>query len=56
MAVFVAPYVLGPIGLLLGIAAHLRGERRGLWVVAFAVVCTGLGLLLTLLPDKFVSN
>jgi hypothetical protein len=56
MAVFVAPYVLGPVGLVLGLAAYLRGERRGLWVAVFAVVCTGLGLLLTLLPDKFVSN
>lgn len=56
MAVFVAPYVLGPVGLVLGIVAYLRGERRGVWVAAFAVVCTGLGLLLTLLPDKFVSN
>jgi len=56
MAIFVAPYVLGPIGVLLGIVAHARGERRGLWVAAFAVVCTGLGLLLALLPDKFVSN
>ena len=56
MAVFVAPSVLGPIGVVLGIVAYLRGERRGLWVAALAVICTGLGLLLALLPDKFVSN
>jgi hypothetical protein len=56
MAVFVAPYVLGPVGVLLGIVAYARGERRGLWVAAIAVVGLGLGLLLTLLPDKFVSN
>jgi hypothetical protein len=56
MAVFVAPYVLGPIGLVLGVIAYLRGERRGRWVVVLAIVCTALGLLLSLLPDKFVSN
>ena len=55
-AVFLAPLVLGPVGMMLGGLAFLRGERRGRWVVAAAVVATGLGLLLNALPDRFVSN
>jgi hypothetical protein len=54
--VFVAPLLVGPAAMALGAFAYFRGERRGRWVVALAVVCTILGLLLELLPDKFVMN
>jgi hypothetical protein len=55
-AVFVAPLVVGPAAMVLGAVAYFRGERRGRWVVALAVLCTVLGLLVGLLPDKFVMN
>jgi hypothetical protein len=55
-AVFVAPLVLGPLGVMLGGVAFVRGERRGRWVVLAAVVGLGLGLVLNALPDKFVQN
>ena len=55
-AVFIFPLVLGPAGMLLGGIAMLRGERRGRWVVLVAAVALVLGVILELLPDKFVSN
>ena len=55
-AVFLFPLVLGPAGIALGGIAVLRGERRGRWVMLIAVVALVLGVLLDLLPDKFVSN
>jgi hypothetical protein len=56
LAIFVLPLVLGPAGMAFGIIADLRGERRGRWVIALAVLGTVLGVLLGMLPDKFVSN
>jgi hypothetical protein len=56
MAIFVFPLGLGPAGMVLGTVAVIRGERRGLWVVALAALGVVLGLLLGLLPEKFVSN
>ena len=56
MAVFVAPVVLGPLAVLCGAGAWLRGERRGRWVIVAGVVGMLLGLGLGLLPDTFVSN
>jgi hypothetical protein len=56
MAIFVLPLVLGPAGMAFGGIAYYRGERRGRWVVVVAAVGMVLGLLLGLLPDKFVSN
>ena len=55
-AVFLFPLVLGPTGMLLGGVAMLRGERRGRWVILLAAVALVLGVILDLLPDKFVSN
>lgn len=56
LAVFVAPLLVGPAGMVLGVVADIRGERRGRWVVALAALGTVLGLLIGLLPDKFVMN
>ena len=55
-AIFVLPLLLGPAGMALGGIAYYRGERRGRWVVVAAATGMALGLLLGLLPDKFVSN
>ena len=56
LAIFVFPFVLGPAAMLLGAVAELRGERRGRWVVALGALGLVLGLLLGLLPDKFVMS
>ena len=54
MAIFVIPLVLGPVAMVLGWLAIRKGEPRGKWVILAAAVCIVLGLLLGLLPDKFV--
>ena len=54
MAIFVIPLVLGPVAMILGLLAIRKGEPRGKWVILAAAVCIVLGLLLGLLPDKFV--
>jgi hypothetical protein len=54
MAIFVIPLVLGPLAMILGGVAIAKGESRGKWVIVAAAVCIVLGLLLGLLPDKFV--
>lgn len=54
-AMWVAPPVLGPAGMLLGVAATARGERRGRWVILVAAVAMGFGLLIDLLPERWVS-
>jgi len=54
MAIFVIPLVLGPVAMILGGVAIKKGEPRGKWVIVAAAVCIVLGLLLGLLPDKFV--
>ena len=56
LAIFVFPLGLGTAGMLLGLLADVRGERRGRWVVALAALGMVLGLLLGLLPDKFVTS
>jgi hypothetical protein len=54
MAIFVIPFVLGPVAMILGWLAIRKGESRGKWVIVAAPVCIVLGLLLAMLPDKFV--
>lgn len=56
MAIWIAPLVLGPLAMALGLISYLRGERRSRWVIVLAVVAIGLGLLLNLLPDKFAFS
>jgi hypothetical protein len=56
LAIFVAPLLLGPAGMVLGIVADVRGERRGRWVAVLAALGLVLGILVGLLPDKFVMN
>ena len=56
MTIFVIPLVLGPLAMILGGLAIMKGEPRGKWVIAAAAVCIVLGLLLGLLPDKFVTS
>ena len=53
MSIFIFWYVLGPIALVLGILAVVRGEPRGKWVILAAVVCMLLGYGLMALPDDF---
>ena len=55
-AVFVFPLFFGAVGLVLGVVAWRRGERRGRWVAVAAVVCALAGIGIGLLPDKFVMN
>jgi hypothetical protein len=55
-AVWVAPWLLGPIAAGFGGIGELRGDRWGRWVVVAAVIATGLGLLLSLLPDKYFMS
>ena len=54
MAIFVIPLVLGPVAMILGWLAIRKGEPRAKWVIVAAPICIVLGLLLALLPDKFV--
>jgi hypothetical protein len=55
-AVFLLPLFFGTVGFALGGLAWWQGERRARWIMVAAVVCTLLGLGLSLLPDWFVSN
>ena len=54
MAIFVIPLVLGPVAMVIGWLAMRKGEPRAKWVILAAPVCVVLGLLLAMLPDKFV--
>jgi hypothetical protein len=55
-AVWVLPYLFGPVGMVLGGIAYARGERRGRWVALIALVGMVAGIVFALLPDKFASN
>ena len=55
-AVWVLPYFFGPLGMLMGAIAYVRGERRGRWVILIAAGAMAIGLLFGLLPDKFAEN
>jgi hypothetical protein len=56
MSIFILWWILGPVAIVLGILAVVRGEPRGKWVVLAAAVCMLLGLGLSLLPDHFVTT
>ena len=56
ISIFISWYVLGPIAVVLGVLAILRGEPRGKWVILAALVCMLLGLGLMALPDDFTMT
>jgi hypothetical protein len=49
-AIWLWPIALGLIAIALGIAAILRGEPRGRWVILLAVVCIPIGMFIDALP------
>jgi hypothetical protein len=55
-AIWILPWVLGPIAIIFGGVAMARGERRGLWVIGLAVFCIALGLVIHALPDEVVGG
>lgn len=55
-AIWILPYILGPIAIIFGIVAMVRGERRGLWVIGLAVVCIILGLIVHAIPDNVIGG
>jgi len=55
-AIWILPYILGPIAIIFGIVAMVRGERRGLWVIGLAVVCIILGLIVHAIPDDVIGG
>ena len=56
MAIWLLPYVFGPLGMIFGAMAAMRGDRRGRWVVALAAGCLVLGLLVNLVPDHILFS
>ncbi len=55
-AVWIIPWILGPLAMVLGGIAVYKGERRGLWVIAVAAVCIGLGILVHSLPAETIGT
>jgi hypothetical protein len=55
-AIWLFPILLGLVAIALGIAAILRGEPRGRWVIVMAVVCVPLGLFIAWLPQDVVGR
>jgi hypothetical protein len=55
LAVWLVPLVFGPLGMLFGVLAVVRGERRGRWVIVIAAAALVLGLLVSLLPPDQIS-
>jgi hypothetical protein len=55
-AIWILPYILGPIAIIFGIVAMVKGERRGLWVIGLAVVCIILGLIIHAIPDDVIGG
>jgi hypothetical protein len=55
-AVFLLPPFFGAVAFALGGYAWWRGERRGRWLMVAAVAATLVGLVISQLPDWFVSN
>lgn len=55
-AIWLFPIVLGIVAIALGIAAMVRGEPRGRWVIVLALVCVPLGLFIASLPQDVVGR
>ncbi len=55
-AIWILPYFLGPLAMVLGGVAIYQGERRGRWVIVAGIVCLGLGILVHALPDKIIGS
>jgi hypothetical protein len=55
-AIWLWPIPLGLVAIALGIAAIVRGEPRGRWVIVLAVVCVPLGLFIASLPADVVGK
>lgn len=55
-AIWLWPIALGLVAIALGIAAIVRGEPRGRWVILLAVVCIPIGLFIASLPADVVGN
>jgi hypothetical protein len=55
-AIWILPWILGPLAMILGGVAMYRGERRGLWVIGIAAVCIILGLIIHSLPAETVGR
>lgn len=56
MAIWLLPYVFGPLGMIFGGMAAVRGDRRGRWVIALAAFCLVLGLIVNLVPDHILFS
>jgi hypothetical protein len=55
-AIWLWPIALGLVAIALGIAAIVRGEPRGRWVIAMAVVSVPIGLFIASLPADVIGN
>lgn len=56
MAIWLLPYVFGPLGMIFGTMAAMRGDHRGRWVIAVAAFCLVLGLIVNLVPDHILFS
>jgi hypothetical protein len=56
LSMWVLPWLLGPIGIILGFVAIKRGEPRAKWVILASVVAMGIGFVIESLPDEFVTS
>jgi hypothetical protein len=56
MAIWLLPYVFGPVGLIFGVVALMRGDRRGRWVIAAALLGVVLGLIVSIVPDHILFS
>jgi hypothetical protein len=46
VAVFIAPIIVGPIGIVLAVVARSKGEPRWTWGLGVAIAGTVIGLIL----------
>jgi hypothetical protein len=55
-AIWILPWILGPLAMIFGGVAMYKGERRGLWVIGLAAVCIVLGLIVHALPAETIGR